>query len=121
MNYASQKHFSLFIRRYISGLLFWFVCTVCHATPSETDLVVWVSEAIVTTYTFSADNFLDRQKTIAKYFTSQGWINFTKAIQASKLQESVEKVIMLFPLCPYYPRPSNFYLQLMNGKQRCPC
>ncbi|NDH67630.1 MAG: type IV secretion protein IcmL [Gammaproteobacteria bacterium] len=91
MNYASQKHSSIFIWRYISGLLFWIVCAIGHATPSETDLSVWVNEAIVTTYTFSADNFLDRQKAIAKYFTSQGWINFTKAIQAAKLQESVEK------------------------------
>ena len=89
MNYASQKHSSIFIWRYISGLLFWIVCAIGHATPSETDLSVWVNEAIVTTYTFSADNFLDRQKAIAKYFTSQGWINFTKAIQAAKLQESV--------------------------------
>lgn len=90
MDYAAQKHVSLFLRSFTS-LLFWFVCAVCHAAPSETDLSVWANEAIVTTYTFSADNFLDRQKAIAKYFSSDGWINYTKAMQAAKLQDSVEK------------------------------
>jgi hypothetical protein len=87
MDYDSQRQFW----RYITGILLWLHCAFSYAIPSETELSVWANEAIVTTYTFSAEHFLDRQKAIAKYFTSQGWINFTKAIQAAKLQESVEK------------------------------
>ena len=91
MDYDSQRHSALSIQRYLFGLFIWFASTVCHALPSDTILSVWVNEAIVTTYTFSADNFLERQKEIAKYFTTQGWINYTKAMLAAKLQESVEK------------------------------
>lgn len=76
---------------YIIGLLFCFVWNMSQAAPSEVDLSVWANEAIVSTYTFSASNFLDRQKQIAKYFSSQGWINYNKALQASKLQDSVQK------------------------------
>ena len=73
------------------GFFFGFLSNSCYAAPSEIDLSVWANEAIVATYTFSASNFLDRQKQIAKYFSSQGWINYNKALVASKLQDSVQK------------------------------
>ncbi|RUQ81741.1 DotI/IcmL family type IV secretion protein [Legionella septentrionalis] len=54
-------------------------------------LSVWVNEAIVSTYTYDYKNFLQRQKEIARYFTSQGWINYSKAFTESKLPETVQK------------------------------
>lgn len=89
MNNTSQKHCFRMIYRRLSYLFLWSICTACLASPSETDLSVWVNEAIVNTYTLSADNFLNRQKAIAKYFTTQGWINFNQALQAAKLQDSI--------------------------------
>lgn len=88
MDYSSQR---LSFCSYILGLLFCFICSFCQAAPNEVDLSIWANESIVSTYTFSAANFLDRQKQIAKYFSSQGWINYNKALQAAKLQESVQK------------------------------
>lgn len=64
---------------------------LCYAVPSDGDLSVWANEAIVNTYTFSANNFLNRQKEIAKYFTTQAWVNYNKALQASKLNEAIQK------------------------------
>lgn len=61
------------------------------ATPSQSKLTVWVSEAVISTYTFDYKNFLNQQKEIAKYFTADGWINYTKALEASKLPEAVKK------------------------------
>lgn len=57
----------------------------------ETTLEVWANEAIVGTYSYNYQNFLARQKAIATYFTSQGWINYTKALTAAKLPESIQK------------------------------
>ena len=59
--------------------------------PDETRLAVWANEAIVATYTFNHQNFLARQKEIARYFTSTGWINYSNALQNSKLPESVQQ------------------------------
>jgi hypothetical protein len=60
-------------------------------TADNTSLAVWSNEAIVSTYTFNYQNFLDRQKDIAQYFTATGWINYTKAFNASQLPEAVKK------------------------------
>lgn len=90
MDDALPKQRALFLRS-LTTVLIWAICTITQAAPSETDLSVWANEAIVTTYTFSGDNFLDRQKAIAKYFSTEGWINYTKAMEAAKLQASVEK------------------------------
>lgn len=87
MDYDSQRLF----RHCITSLFLWLSCTLAYGTPNEADLSVWVNEAIVSTYTFSSENFLARQKAIAKYFTTQGWINYTKALEAAKLKDSVEK------------------------------
>lgn len=76
---------------YLISMLVWLTGNFCQAAPNEVDLSIWANESIVSTYTFSAANFLERQKQIAKYFSTQGWINYNKALQASKLQESVQK------------------------------
>lgn len=93
MNTDSSPSYFVFKQRVLSGLMFvclWITAAVSHATASDGDLSVWTNEAIVNAYTFSADNFLDRQKEIAKYFTTEGWVNYNKALQASKLKESVQ-------------------------------
>ena len=59
--------------------------------PDDTQRAVWVNEAIIATYTYNHNDFMARQKDIAKYFTAQGWINYSKALQASKLPEAIQK------------------------------
>lgn len=61
------------------------------AGPDTAQLAVWANEAIVATYTYDFKNYLQQQKTIAKYFTSQGWITYSKALNDSKLPEAVQK------------------------------
>lgn len=61
------------------------------APLDNTQLAVWVNEAIVATYTYNYQNYLDRQKEIAFYFTAQGWMAYSKALNASKLPETVQK------------------------------
>jgi hypothetical protein len=51
----------------------------------------WVNQAIVSTYTFNDDNIVQRHKTIAHYFSSQGWIAYLKALEQSKLLDTVKK------------------------------
>lgn len=60
------------------------------AQPDPVQLSVWVNEAIVATYTYSYKNYLEDQKKIAKYFTADGWIAYSKALNASKLPEAVQ-------------------------------
>ncbi len=74
------------------AFLWFFVCTnSLYAQTNDITLAVWANEAIVSTYTYNASNFLSRQKEIAHYFTATGWINFSKALQASKLPETIKK------------------------------
>jgi hypothetical protein len=62
-----------------------------YAVPDKTQLSVWANEAIIATYTFDHKNYLQEQKRIAKYFTSSGWIAYSKALSDSKLPESIQK------------------------------
>jgi len=62
-----------------------------NAPLDSARLAVWANEAIVSTYTYNSQNYLDRQKQIAFYFTAQGWINYSKALIDSKLPETVQK------------------------------
>lgn len=62
-----------------------------YAQPDPVQLSVWVNEAIVATYTYSYKNYLEDQKRIAKYFTADGWIAYSNALNASKLPEVVQK------------------------------
>jgi hypothetical protein len=61
------------------------------AQPDNAQLSVWANEAIIATYTFDYKNLLDQQKQIAKYFSSTGWIAYSKALADSKLLDAVQK------------------------------
>ena len=78
-------------RRFLYGFLFWLIYSPQVAAVSEPELSVWINQVIVEAYTLSADNLLYRQKDIAKYFTSAAWIEYTKALQTSKLNDSILK------------------------------
>ena len=60
------------------------------AAPDSTQRAVWVNEAIIATYTYNYQDFMARQKEIASYFTAEGWINYSKALQDAKLPETVK-------------------------------
>ncbi|WP_281271385.1 DotI/IcmL family type IV secretion protein [Legionella donaldsonii] len=70
-----------------------FSCSLTWAEPAseDTQMAVWVNEAIVATYTFNYKNFIDRQREIAKYFTATGWTAYSAALNASKLPDAVQK------------------------------
>lgn len=73
------------------------------AAPLQSKLTVWVSEAVISTYTFDYKDFLKQQKEIAKYYTATGWINYTKALEASKLLEAVKKNSYSVSSVPLFP------------------
>ncbi len=58
--------------------------------PDDTQRAVWVNEAIVATYTYNYQNFMQRQKDIARYFTATGWMNYSNVLRASRLPEAVK-------------------------------
>ncbi|CEG55655.1 DotI/IcmL family type IV secretion protein [Legionella fallonii] len=70
------------------GLLF---SQFARATPDRTQLAVWANEAIIATYTINYKTFIQQQKEIAKYYSSNGWIAYSKALDASKLPEAIQK------------------------------
>lgn len=75
----------------ILTLLLFNVSVFAQAKYDEIELQVWANEAIVATYTYNYQNFLQRQKEIAKYFTANGWISYSKALQDSKLPETIKE------------------------------
>ncbi len=94
-----QKHY-LFLLLTMFGLLF---ANLTFAKPTHSKLTVWASEAVVSTYTFDFKNFIKQQQSIAKYFTANGWINYSKALEESKLTEDVRKnsyYVSSVPLMP---------------------
>ena len=66
-------------------------CIKSHAVPDNVAVAVWANEAIVTTYTYNFKTYLDDQKRMAQYFTTDGWIAYVKALNASKLPDAVQK------------------------------
>ena len=64
---------------------------ILFAQPDATQLSVWANEAVVATYTYNYKNFITQQRTIAKYFTASGWINYSAALNASQLPEMIQK------------------------------
>lgn len=71
----------------------WMLSNIqAFAVTNDHDIqrAVWVNEAIVATFTYNHQDFLDRQKEIAKYFTADGWMGYSKALLESKLQETVQ-------------------------------
>lgn len=75
-------------------LLLFFSCFISiksFAADDNIKLAVFANEAIVATYTYNYLDFLQRQKEIATYFSAEGWINYTKALNQAKLPEVVKK------------------------------
>ena len=83
------------------------------SSPDETQRAVWVNEAIIATYTYNHENFMARQKEIAHYFTAGGWINYSKALQASKLPDTIKNNAYNVSAVATFP-PS---IQRVNDKQ----
>lgn len=73
------------------------------AGPEQAAMNVWVAEAIVATYSFSYKTFLEDQKRIAKYFTADGWIAYSKALNDSKLPDAVQKNLYMVSSVPLEP------------------
>ena len=79
-------------QRIVLLFISWFATSIqAFAVVDNTQLSVWVNEAIVATYTYDYKTYLPRQKEIASYFTAKGWIAYSKALQDSKLPEAVQK------------------------------
>jgi hypothetical protein len=76
---------------FLSGLILLLVTQFSMANPDRTQLVVWANEAIIATYTYNYKDFLEEQKEIAKYFTADGWIAYSNALNASKLPDAIQK------------------------------
>jgi hypothetical protein len=58
---------------------------------TNTQLAVWANEAIVATYTYDYQKYIERQKEIAVYYSATGWISYSKALTDSKLPDVVKK------------------------------
>lgn len=68
-----------------------FISNQCVARNGDTARSVWVNHAIISTYTLSSNNLVERQKESAKYFTAQAWINYTKALSSSGLTDMIKE------------------------------
>ncbi|RUR12890.1 DotI/IcmL family type IV secretion protein [Legionella sp. km772] len=73
------------------GLLLTFNAVLSYSAPDNVALLVWANEAIVSTYTTNYKTFAQDQKRLAQYFTTEGWIAYSKALNASKLPEAIQK------------------------------
>ncbi|MFC3908244.1 DotI/IcmL family type IV secretion protein [Legionella dresdenensis] len=69
------------------------LCSIptAYAAPDKTQLAVWANEAIIATYTFDYQNFMDQQKALAKYFTADGWTAYSSALATSGVPSVVLK------------------------------
>lgn len=96
---------NIFLRSLLSTLavLFFLLANNGFAGPSNSQLVVWSSEAVVSTYTFDYQNLVKQQKQIAKYFTVNGWVNYSKALDESKLLDTVQKKSYYVSSVPILP------------------
>lgn len=77
--------------RIFLSLICIFSSWLTFAQPSDSELSVWVNEAIVSTYTFNYENYLDEQKRIAHYFAPDAWITYSNALTASKILDTIQK------------------------------
>lgn len=78
-------------RQLLSSLMLLVCSHIAYSEPEPVQLAVWANEAIIATYTYDFKNYLQQQKAIAKYFTSDGWISYSKALTDSKLPDAVQK------------------------------
>lgn len=79
-----------YFKRLFAMILF-VLSPLAYSAPDATQLAVWANEAIIATYTFDYKNYLQEQKSIAVYFTAEGWMAYTKALNNSKLPDAVQK------------------------------
>jgi hypothetical protein len=77
--------------RFLAVMVVMIMSPLAYTAPDKAQLAVWANEAIVATYSYNYKSYLQDQKEIAKYFTSDAWINYTKALNETKLPEFVEK------------------------------
>jgi hypothetical protein len=75
----------------LPGFILFILSISGQAAPNRVQLMVWANEAIVATYTYNYDTYLQDQKQIAQYFTADGWIAYSKALNDSKLPDAVQK------------------------------
>lgn len=78
-------------------------CIYSSQIPDKAQQVVWIYEAVTEMNTWTYQDFLTRQQKIARYFTAQGWINYTKALKESKVPEIVQArkySVQTVPLLP---------------------
>lgn len=83
-----------FLRLFTILSLSWLILlskTSIAANETSAQLSVWANEAIVATYTYDFKTFMQQQRVIAKFFTSQGWTNYSAALNKSKLPEMIQK------------------------------
>jgi hypothetical protein len=88
MKIRQLKKISLII---LLSIIHCFGGKIYAAQVNDSKINAWVAEAILNTYTFDAENLIARQKIIAKYFTANGWIDYSKALRDSKLIAVVQK------------------------------
>lgn len=62
-----------------------------HADVINVPLSVWANQAIVSAYSYNYDNIVKRQKITAKFFTSNAWLNFSRAQLDSGILDAVKK------------------------------
>lgn len=80
-----------FLQQTILSLVLFLTAHLLHAAIDEAQMSVWVNEAIVETYTYRYDDYRERQKIFAHYFTADAWMAYIKALNASKLLDVVHK------------------------------
>lgn len=73
------------------GIVLFLFCMNGYATADKIQLQVWANEAIIATYTYNYKTYLEEQKQIARYFTTKGWISYSKALNESKLPAVIQK------------------------------
>lgn len=61
------------------------------ASPNDTALAVWTNEAIVATFSYDYQHYIEQQSQIAKYFSADAWMTYTKANHEAGLPEAVQK------------------------------
>lgn len=78
--------------RLFIGLLggLWASLSFAAERPSAAELSVWVAEAVVSAYTYTAQNYLADQRHLARYFTGAGWIAYSDAFTKSGLPKIVQ-------------------------------
>lgn len=76
---------------FLTVLIFFSYALKARAAQDESQMSVWVNEAVVATNSYNYQNFMERQKAIAHYFSAEAWINYSKAFQESGIPQKVQQ------------------------------